>query len=157
MPTTTDLAIRTAARVSAPLESAFDVFTIEIATWWPLETHSIKAGRGLGPPDGLHLEPWEGGHLYERFGAERLPWGTLLHWDPPRRIVLEWQTEASMPPTEVDVTFTPEGDDTRVEVVHRGWEFMGRSPLEGREAREAFAGKHGWGWLLDRYADAVGD
>jgi uncharacterized protein YndB with AHSA1/START domain len=157
MTTTTDLAIRTAARVSAPIESAFDVFTMEIGTWWPLDAYSMRAGRGVGAPDGLHLEPRQGGHLYAHVGAERLPLGTLLQWDPPRRIVLEWQTEPSMPPTEVEVTFVPEGEDTRVEVVHRGWEFMGRSPLEAREAREAFAGRHGWGWLLDRYADAVGD
>ena len=157
MTTTTDLAIRTAVRVSAPIESAFDVFTLEIGTWWPLEARSIKAGRGLGPPDGLRLEPWEGGRLYERLGTERLPWGKLLQWDPPRRTVLEWQAEVSRPPTEVEVSFVPEGDDTRVEVVHSGWEFVAPSLAAAREARESLAGPYGWGWLLDRYADAVGN
>jgi uncharacterized protein YndB with AHSA1/START domain len=156
MATTVDLAIRTAVRVSAPIESAFDVFTLEMGSWWPLETHSIRAGRGHGVPDGLRLEPWEGGHLYELFGTERLPWGMLLTWDPPRRIVLEWQTEISRPPTELEVTFTAEGEDTRVQVVHSGWEFVAPTALEAREARSAYAGDRGWGWLLDLYATAVG-
>jgi uncharacterized protein YndB with AHSA1/START domain len=157
MTTTVDLAIRASVRVSAPIASAFDVFTLEMSSWWPLETESIHARRGLGRPDGLHLEPWEGGRLYEYAGGDRQRWGSLLVWDPPRRIVLEWQTEPSRPPTEVAVTFTAEGDDTRVEVLHTGWEFVALSGVEAREARSHFAGEKGWGSLLDRYANAVGD
>jgi len=154
--TTVDLSIRAAVRVGAPIESAFDVFTLEMGSWWPLESTPIHPGRGLSQPDALRLEPWEGGRLYELVGDNRLRWGTVLSWDPPRRLVFEWETDASHAPTEVEVRFTQDAEDTLVEVVHRGWEFVAASAREAHNARAPFAGECGWGWLLDRYANAVG-
>jgi hypothetical protein len=48
---------------------------------------------------------------------------------------------------DVDVTFTPEGDATRVALVSTGWERLGR---EAARARKAYS--IGWGSILDVYA-----
>jgi hypothetical protein len=159
METRVDLAIRSWVAVDASVEWAFDVFTRDIGEWWPLETHSLRASIGLGRPDLLHLERWEGGRLYERTRDEVLPWATVVTWDPPHRILLEWLVSAQSPPTDVEVTFASEDGQTRVGVVHTGWEFAGGWSLgvsSAESARARFAGTHGWDWVLGHYAVAVG-
>jgi uncharacterized protein YndB with AHSA1/START domain len=152
MESTVDLAIRRSVEVNADVERAFDVFTRDLPTWWPLDTHSVRADRGFGAADSLHLEPWQGGRFYEKTGNEELRWGCVLTWDPPCRIVLEWQVNPERPPTEVEVVFTPEEEGTFVEVVHAGWEFAGPA---GQEERAGYAGDAGWNWLLRRYAETA--
>jgi hypothetical protein len=159
METRVDLAIRSWVVVDASPEWAFDVFTGDIGDWWPLETHSLRATNGLGKPERLHLERWEGGRLYERTGDELLKWAEVVTWDPPNRIILEWEVSMQAPPTDVEVTFTPDGDGTRVDVAHTGWEFTGGWSLSDSSAdsvRARFAGTHGWDWVLGHYAVAVG-
>ena len=159
METRVDLAIRSWVAVDASVEWAFDVFTRDINDWWPLETHSVRASTGFGPPDMLHVERWEGGRLYEQTGDERLKWAEVVAWDPPHRILLEWLVNPQAPPTEVEVTFTADDEQTRVGVVHSGWEFasgwnLGDSSAESERAR--FAGSRGWDWVLGHYAVAAG-
>jgi len=158
METRVDLAIRSWAAVDADVDRAFDAFTHDISSWWPLDTHSVRAGAGHGRPDEIRIERWEGGRIYERTGDEVTPWGSVLRWDPPNCIVLEWQVNPHFPPTEVEVTFTPDGDDTRVDVNHGGWELAGGWGLAetAREERARYAGKLGWDWVLGHYAVAVG-
>jgi uncharacterized protein YndB with AHSA1/START domain len=152
MTTMTDLAIRKEVTVSASPERAFEVFTRRMHTWWPLETHSVRAGRDGAPPEELHLEPWAGGRFYEQTGEEQASWGTVLECEPPRRIRFEWHVNPANPPTEVEVTFTPVEEGTRVELVHTGW---GRF-APGSETRDNYAGPGGWTTVLARYADAAG-
>jgi hypothetical protein len=159
METRVDLAIRSWVAVDASVDQAFDVFTHDVNTWWPLETNSIRAAAGHGPPDEIRIERWEGGRIYERTGDEVLPWGSVVRWDPPDRIVLEWQVNPQFPPTEVEVRFTADGDDTRVEVVHGGWELAGAWGLadaSAREERVRYTGRLGWDWVLGHYVLAVG-
>ena len=40
-----ELAIRRSLTVETAIERAFDVFTRGVASWWPLETHSMRASR----------------------------------------------------------------------------------------------------------------
>jgi uncharacterized protein YndB with AHSA1/START domain len=150
----TDLALRRSVTVNAPSERAWDVFTRQMRAWWPLETHSIRAGREERAPEELHLELFAGGRFYERTGAEEHRWGTVLECDPPRRIVLEWQVNPDRAATEIEVTFTPEGEATRVDLVHRGWERHGEL---AEEARSSYAGESGWNWVLGLYAGAAGE
>jgi uncharacterized protein YndB with AHSA1/START domain len=148
-----ELAVRNWVLVDASAEWAFDVFTRDVETWWPCDTHSIRADLGLGRPEALVLEPWEGGRFYERTGQAEFGWATVTGWDPPRRLVLEWHLEADLPPTEVEVTFTPEDENTRVELAHTGWEFVGPT---AKAARSRYAGSGGWEPVLRCYAEAVG-
>ena len=142
----TDLTVRRSVRVARSQEDAFRVFTEGIATWWPLDTHSIgKDGR---PADTAVLEGREGGRFYERTGSGTELWGTVLVWEPPARIVISWELVPDGPPTEVEVRFSAEGDGTRVELEHRGFERL------GEKAEEVAAG-YGSGWpvVLGQYVE----
>ena len=142
----TDLVVRRSVVVARSPEDAFRVFTEEIARWWPVETHSIgKDGR---PAEAVIVDGREGGRFYERTGSATEHWGTILVWEPPARIVFSWELRPERPPTEVDVRFTAEGDGTRVDLEHRGFERLGD---EAEEVRTAYS--EGWPKVLERYAE----
>ena len=144
--------IRKSISVEAPLERAFAVFTDGISGWWPLETHSVGAGRDGVRAESATLEPADGGRLYERMSDGReAAWGRVLVWEPPHRVVLTWhpgtpESEA----TELELRFTAEGEGTRVELEHRGWE---RLAEKGKDYRARYDG--GWDEVLARYAEAA--
>ena len=91
--------------------------------------------------------------LYERMSdGQEATWGEVLVWDAPSRIVLTWHPgdEDASRATEIEVRFTPEGDGTRVDLEHRGWERL------GEQAAEAQAGYDGgWEAVLATYAEAA--
>lgn len=64
--------------------------------------------------------------------------------------MLEWRVRPEKPATEVEVTFTPDGDGTVVRLEHRHWERFGE---EATEARSGYEG--GWQGLLGIYSEAV--
>jgi uncharacterized protein YndB with AHSA1/START domain len=150
--TATDLTIRRSVTVRAPVERAFDVFTRSIEAWWPLETHSMRAGRDGERPQELHLELREGGRFYERTDGEEHSWGQVLAFEPPHRIVLEWHVNPANPPTEIEVTFTPVDGGTRVDLAHRGWE---RFADPTQATRSNYGSDGGWTRVLARYAEAA--
>jgi uncharacterized protein YndB with AHSA1/START domain len=133
--------------VDVPVEWAFTFFTERIGDWWPLEQYSIFSSSGRGRPDEAVFEPRVGGRVFERLGDREEDWGEVLVWEPPRRIVFSWQVNRDWPDaTEVEITFTPEGDGTRVALQHRGWERLGAKAVE---AREGYA--NGWIEVLSHY------
>ena len=142
---TADLAVRKSVVVAAPVERAWEVFTERIASWWPLDTHSIGKER----IEEMVVEGHEGGRVYERLnsGGEE-SWATVIAWEPPRRLVFSW--EITEPATEVEVRFTAEGEGTRVDLEHRGWERLG----EGAE-RSRGAYSEGWAYVLGRFERAL--
>lgn len=127
---------------------AFETFTARLGEWWPLATHSI----GLEKAIDATLEPWEGGRLYERMQDGReAHWATVSTWQPPHRLVLEWKVNPSaVAPTEIDVRFTAEGDGTRVDLEHRGWERLGAGALDARASYAA-----DWPMVLGRFGEAA--
>jgi uncharacterized protein YndB with AHSA1/START domain len=87
--------------------------------------------------------------------GKEAPWGTVDVWDPPHRLVISWRVNPEAPaPTEIEVRFTADGDATRVDVEHRGWERLGME--RGQEARESYGSDDGWGLVLSRYAEEAG-
>jgi uncharacterized protein YndB with AHSA1/START domain len=127
---------------------AFRVFTEDIGAWWPLATHHI----GAHPPETAVIEPRVGGRWFERAadGAE-CPWGRVLVWDPPARLVLSWQVgggwkyDGAME-SEVEVRFVALGPAlTRVELEHRKLDALGPA-AEGMRA--AFDSEGGWTGIL---------
>ncbi len=76
----------------------------------------------------MFMERKVGGRLYERTarGVEH-EWGEIAIWDPPRHFAYHWYLGSdSEQPTRVDVYFRAEGEGhTRVDVTHRGPEFIG--------------------------------
>ena len=89
-----------------------------------------------------------GGRFFERFSdGEEFEVGKITAWDPPARVVFTWQQPDWDGPTEVEVRFAAEGDGTRVQLEHRGWEARGEP---ARTHRDRYAG--GWDFALSRYA-----
>jgi uncharacterized protein YndB with AHSA1/START domain len=132
--------------VAVPPARAFDAWTQQCATWWPM-SHTIS-----GDPAAITFEPRTGGRIYERApdGGEH-EWGTVLDWQPPSRLRYLWHlffepSEA----TEVDVTFTARGHRTAVRLEQRGWERLGEAgPPRRDRTRQA------WATIAARFAAAV--
>jgi uncharacterized protein YndB with AHSA1/START domain len=118
--------LRKSVQVRAAPERVFRTFTERLDSWWPASHRTL-------PGSVLSLEPGAGGRLLERTSGEEAQLGTILEWEPPSRLVYTWRLGS--PPglhTVVQVTFTPEGDGTRVDVLHTegtlGGEFPTRAP-----------------------------
>lgn len=129
--------------VLVPLDpdEAFLHFTERMASWWPLSDHSVFGER----VESCGVEPRVGGVIWESsVDGERNVWGTVSAWDPPRRLAFSWHPgrDASTA-QEVEIRFFPDGDGTRVDLEHRGWEALGE---EAEATREGYA--NGWKYVL---------
>ncbi len=96
------------------LPAAFALFTDRISAWWPPERrHSGD------PASAIFLLP--SGRFYERASDGReVELGKVTAWDAPRRILLDFYIATGPDhPTEVEITFAPEANATRVTVTHR--------------------------------------
>jgi uncharacterized protein YndB with AHSA1/START domain len=124
---TDEIVVAKTVRVNAPLAVAFEVFAEQ--GWWPVATHHLAGASGSE----VVLEPFRGGRWYERApdGTET-DWGTVLAWQPPARLLLTWQVSPDWTydpdparGSEIEVTFTPDGEGTRVDFTHRHLERYG--------------------------------
>ena len=139
--------VRKSVFVACAPERAFEVFTRQLGSWWPLETHALHPGK-------VREVVWEqrdGGEVYEvSTDGEKSHWATVVAWSPPVGLTIAWKVDpAADDSTEVEVRFTPEGDGTRVDLEHRGWERLG---AVGAEARESYGSENGWTMVMERYA-----
>jgi uncharacterized protein YndB with AHSA1/START domain len=132
--------------VIVPLDqrAAFDLFVRRLGEWWPLATRSVA----LADAESCEIEPRVGGRIFERTRAGmESDWGVLLAFEEPSRLVFSWHP--GMPPataTEVEVTFVPTGDQTRVDVEHRHFERLGDRAAFVRALYEG-----GWPGVLARF------
>jgi uncharacterized protein YndB with AHSA1/START domain len=149
-PNTTDL-VKKQTFVKATPERAFEVFTKEMSSWWPLATHHISK---IDAKDAV-IEPFVGGRWFERGTDDsECDWGKVLAWEPPTRLVLAWQISADFQQdaqlmTEVEVRFTAENGGTRVDLEHRLLRNFG---ARAEEMRGIFDSQGGWNGILARYA-----
>lgn len=127
--------------VKAPPARAFELFTSYMGKWWP-------KGKTLAPNPhaDIVIEPRPGGRWYERDAeGNETPWGRVLAWEPPGRVLLGWQLNAQWryDPnflTEVELNFAAlAGGGTRVTLEHRNLERYGIDA-------EEYAGKLRGGW-----------
>lgn len=96
---------------------AFVGFTAQMGEWWdpmlspdPATFTSIEID-----PEGDVATVHDG-------GGERYVWGRVTTWEPLGHYGQEfWLGHEQAQPTQLDVTFTEEGDGTRVRLVHSGW------------------------------------
>ena len=138
--------VRKQILVDCDVETAFRTFTDDIATWWPVEGHSIT-GEGTTPCSSQRT----GGRMYERArDGQEHDWAAILVYEPPHRVVLEWKVNPAAPPTEVEVRFSADGDGTRVELEHRGFE---QYPSGGTEERGSY--DTGWSYVLERFRETT--
>jgi uncharacterized protein YndB with AHSA1/START domain len=146
-----DAPIRKTIVVAASTERAFQVFTEEMSTWWPLSTSHI----GKVDAKSAVIEPFVGGRWFERgVDGSECDWGRVLTWDPPRRLVLSWEISGDFQcdpsiQTEVEVRFAPEGTSTRVDLEHRLLHYYGD---KAGKMRGIFDSEQGWGRMLGAFA-----
>lgn len=146
---TDELALRKSIVVDCTVETAFRVFTEKTVEWWPFEGHSLFDEDA----DAVVFEGRAGGRVYERSrtGEEGL-WGTLTAWEPPRGFAMTWHPgRKEGGAQDLEVRFSPEGDGTRVDLVHAGFDRRGADALEARDGYDK-----GWDAVLALYADAAG-
>jgi uncharacterized protein YndB with AHSA1/START domain len=144
--------VRRSVEVDAAVDRAFEVF-VHMTAWWPREHRVVAAEL-----DEVVIEPSVGGRCYQ-IGADgaECDWGKVQAWDPPRRLQIAWHLDRRFVfdpdpgrASEVDVTFTPLGDDrTRVELEHRAFD---RHGPDGDAIRTSVGGEGGWGYILERYS-----
>src|SRR6185295_18241147 len=131
--------------VNADQKSAFRRFTTEMTSWWPLQSHSV----GQANTERVVFEGRVGGRIHEVFrnGGESV-WGTVKVWDPPSRVAFTWHP-GDAPDTAqlIEVKFIAQGNQTRVELTHSGWEALGD---RARIARRGYP--IGWAYVLRIYA-----
>ena len=127
------------------VETAFRIWTEKTDLWWPKD-HIINRD----PNTQIIIEGQVGGRFYERSpdGSEH-DWGLVTIWEPPHRLVYTWNRGSSVErPTRVEVQFIAlEQDQTRVEVQHRGPEYVGEVWYQTNATY-----KRAWEHVLPRYA-----
>jgi uncharacterized protein YndB with AHSA1/START domain len=140
-------AVHESILVDAPLDDAFDYFTSRMSEWWPLEIASYGGHRARD----IFLEPRVGGRFFERFvDGDELQVGSVVDCDRPERIVFTWRAADWDGETEVEVTFTPVTEGTRVDLTHRGFDRIG--PV-GPDVAAKFRG--GWPGVIAAYATGL--
>lgn len=126
---------------------AYRIFTEEIASWWPLATHSVGGERATS----VRVDGRVGG-LVEEVGIEgplRI-WGTVTDWDPPALFGFTFHPGvAAGQAGHVAVRFTAAGSGTTVELTHGGWE----NSAGGQARRENY--NSGWDVVLGAYVSAA--
>jgi uncharacterized protein YndB with AHSA1/START domain len=135
-------------RTKAPPARAFDIFTGQMGRWWPRGQTP-----GAQPHSDIVVEPRAGGRWFERDDAgSETPWGHVLAWEPPARLLLAWQLDGDglYDPeliTEVEITFEPVQGGTEVRLEHRNLERFRK-----RAATWTVAVAEGWTRKLAEFA-----
>jgi len=147
--------VRKVIGVEAPCHIAWQVFTEQMGSWWPLAMYKI------GKADAVDavIEPRVGGRWYERGNdGSTCDWGRVLAWEPPSHLVLSWDITADWQydpalQTEIEVRFIAEGNTcTRVEFTHRRLDRYG----DRRDEMYTIFDKTGdWGRLLAAFAQVA--
>jgi uncharacterized protein YndB with AHSA1/START domain len=138
--------------ISAP--QAFKLFTEGFNTWW--------IGHHIGEADLAEavLESKVGGRWYERdVDGSECEWGTVLAYEPPGRLVVTWQLNDQFKydpdpehASEIEVLFTEQDGQTKVNFEHRLIERLGPNAVE---LAERFVQAGGWPGILDLFAEAA--
>jgi len=146
--------VRKSVTVEVSAQKAFEVFTEGFDRWWLREHHIGEAEIGRAV-----IECRAGGRWYETgVDGSECDWGRVLVWEPPHRLVLAWQIDASWKfdpelVTELEVRFVAETPErTRVELEHRDLERFGEAEEQMRDGLDS---PGGWQGHLDRFARAA--
>jgi uncharacterized protein YciI len=133
--------IRREIVVDADQDTAFEVFTARIGRWWPVAELSVHGA-------GSTVE-FAGGQIVERAaGGDTAIWGSVTTWDPPDALAFTWHPGRGPDrASQVRVTFTELGEQTRVRLEHSGWEVFDDPAAARAEYDE------GWPVVLDCYRD----
>lgn len=95
-------------------DRAFVLFTEHAGLWWPVDRRHTK-----DPESAIRMR--RDGRFWERsHDGREVELGRVRQWQPGERLLLDFYVGTGPEaPTEVEVTFAPEDQGTRVTVVHR--------------------------------------
>jgi len=113
-------AVIVSLRVAAWPETAFDIFTQQIALWRRPDALFQLTPRG----DGTLSFDGEARLITTLASGKIFEIGRVTDWQRGRRLAFTWR-QASFAPnqlTAVEITFDAIGEETRVTVTHRGWD-----------------------------------
>jgi uncharacterized protein YndB with AHSA1/START domain len=137
--------IRRSVSVSWSQAEAYRRFVQDFAKWWPSYSYSIGGSRIKR----VVFEPRPGGRIFEEHkDGTRMRWGSVISLDAPRSVTFTFHpSRAESDAQLVEITFSPEGEGTRVDLVSTGWEKMSD---KARATRGGY--QLGWGLVLNRFA-----
>ena len=139
------MTIRKLIKVERSPATAFKVFCEEIGQWWP-------KGPSFGGKDlaDMRIEGRVGGRFYERYidGTE-YDIGQVTADQPPSLVAFTWRAPSWDGTTQVEVRFLADGNGTRVELEHSGWEHDAKM----RDSRKGYDG--GWDVMLGHYRSHI--
>jgi uncharacterized protein YndB with AHSA1/START domain len=124
---------------------AFALLTERAGDWWPSDRRHTK-----DPESSIVIEA--GGRFYERAtdGTE-VELGVVRVFEPPRRLVLDWYPGTGpAEPTHVEIVLAPEGEGTRVRLVHRAGPHSAHSYV-----KKAAAYERSWALVFDAWREAA--
>ncbi|MEH0584493.1 SRPBCC domain-containing protein [Streptomyces sp. B21-106] len=139
--------VRKTVTVDVPADRAFAIFAERPIEWFP-ERHVFVEDRVS-----LTIEPFEGGRYYE-VGADGtdIAWGTVVEWNPSKRIVLTWRVGPHWQPifddekaSFIEVDFEPAGPGGRP-WRSRTADFTGTARSRRRSTRRSTARAPGTRW-----------
>jgi uncharacterized protein YndB with AHSA1/START domain len=137
--------LRREVLVDVDRDLAFEVFTQQIGTWWPLGEFSVHGSEST--------VAFEGGHIGSRIveslaGAADATWGTVTRWQPVDEVAFTWHPgHGPERASKVSVTFEDQEGKTLVRLEHTGWDVFGDQAEAARDEYD-----HGWPVVLDAYA-----
>ena len=146
--------VRHELTVPISADQAFRLFTEGFNSWW--------IGHHIGKADleEAVLEPKVGGRWYERgVDGTECDWGTVLVFEPPGRLVVTWQINAQWQydpdpdhASEIEVLFTEEDGQTKVDFQHRYIERLGAG---AEDLAKTVSESDGWPGILSRFGEAA--
>lgn len=130
--------VRVTIYVGVDPKTAFEIFTEEIDLWYRRGPHNF-----FDPVRAIAIR-FDGGRLvevYDNESGECREMAKVTAWEPGRRLVM-----VDHEGTEIDVTFTDAGGETKVTLEHRGLERVGRRAAEDKAK---FGGRLLIAWFSD--------
>ena len=135
--------VRVTVYLDVDQHDAFDVFTSEIDSWYKRDRHTLY---DASKTKAIRFEPYAGGRFMDVWDldtGEGREIGRVEVWEPSERIMF-----VDARGTEVEVTFAPVGEQTRVTLVHRGLERL----VEAEAEKHA---RYGWRLLMPWFDDFI--
>jgi uncharacterized protein YndB with AHSA1/START domain len=134
--------------VALSVAQAFELFVNGMARWWPFKGHSCAGDEAVD----VVFEPRVGGVVTELTrDGQRHPWGEVLVWQPPHRLVMTWHpAQPAAQATRVDLRFEPSDGGCVLHLRHDGWEARGAN---AHDVRGGYV--EGWRLVLQHWAAAA--
>ena len=139
--------------VTVPLTptEAFALFTENMDTWWPSDSHSVSAQKKVSLKNITFPKHVGEDIVEEDETGETHIWGSIIAYDPGKYLAFHWHPgRPADQATVVTVTFTATADGTRCDLTHGGFDILG-------PAADAVSTSylHGWDLVLGCYCAAA--